>query len=633
MEAYDSVIKTLTSECKARHLLIQHSKKYKVVDFITKLSKKLTKPHMTIYKYEQIEIYIVSSLSHYNSIFAVSKSIKIFQNILRFLNLYEKFQNKFTLTDLPKMKRNYINYNKCSKNLEKKKKKNRVLKSHKYFKCTIPCHGRLNFGKYFIKNYKFIQESDDDNTLTIKEYQDDLIFPEKNLGEENYEEDFDESENSNEISANSENFNNYNNINLLQESLFAPPLNNNLNNNYYFPINPQNPKNINLEDRNNLNFFGKKIYQKNFNPTKQNIKTEDEKYQRELNALQKKDKETYLFNSLKEVTIEIIKYLRETPQTTLDDISSHLFRMTFPSQTEFKKPIANNLQRRIYDTINVLNGLGKIEKGETNEISYVFDKDEKEQEELRLAQINLLQNLAIYSNNKRVAELVQNKSKVTFNNNSEIKNFDNNNFTSLFKAPKSNSAFKRLIESSNKKNSGIWSKIKEKEIKSDSIIINTTPLKTFKDENDKKIFDCKKDLIASSKAISEECYNYINENRLIDRFNYGLVLHKQIKQKPPIQTNLNEKFTNNNIINSNNIFKQNNSVFNAFVVPSEISSQKSIFIPSYKKFNVFQSSGVKENSSFIRNYNGLFNGGPNLSRTIPEIDRNNQHFNGLNNLL
>lgn len=242
-------------------------------------------------------------------------------------------------------------------------------------------------------------------------------------------------------------------------------------NNYFstkillFKINNEiNNLNINNKYIKSNNIFLNRKRDISYNKCKYNLRNKNNK-----NYLNNKNKEGNMnqkISSLKNISKEIVKYLRVKENSNIDDISKYLYnnKIKDKSRSNF-----NNIQRRVYDTINVLQGLNKIERKFGLNLNYKLNDIEKNE------------NILI----KKQKELIIKLSLLNYNNYiNNIKNYNNLNFN---------------IDYYNDKNK----------------IINI----------------CKFNIFKTAKEISNECINYLINKSIFKIFNLNILTEEDFKNE------------------------------------------------------------------------------------------------------
>ena len=206
---------------------------------------------------------------------------------------------------------------------------------------------------------------------------------------------------------------------------------------------------------------------------KKNINSEENnKNIHHILSYKKLNENRTIYSTLKDVSRETLFFLIQKPDTTIEEITKYIFNMVNLKKVHGKVQTYNNIQRRVYDTINVLQGLNKIEKSEFLRIHYILSEKEKEelliiqkQKEL-LLKLYFLYLLNLYTNNNNYFLNLKNLCEINFND----------------------------------------------------IIINK---EQYSSSNDSIEF-IKDKLLSTSKDISPECFEYLNDNSILEKFKFNI---------------------------------------------------------------------------------------------------------------
>ena len=274
-----------------------------------------------------------------------------------------------------------------------------------------------------------------------------------------------------------------------------------------------------------------------------------------------KNMQKCILSTLKDISRETLLFLRQKPDTTIEEITKYIFNMVNIKTVHGKTQTYNNIQRRVYDTINVLQGLNKIEKKEFLRIHYILS--EKEKKELLLIQ-------------KQKELLIK-----------------------LYLLYMSNINFFKNIED-------IFYLKNELNLNYEELIINKEPYLSFND-----ILEyVKEKIMDESKNISMQCYNYLYNKKILEKYRYFLLDYKKLISKNIIEEKEEQKYNldNNDDIDNENSFNkiQNEYGNNFYSISTKFYTNDSYINQQREEENDFMMKENEINDSENSNENNFY---------------------------
>ena len=522
--------------------------------YVKELTNNFSNIHTDCYNKNNLSIIEIANKKIKNSIFVNSESIKSFINEIKEMNIPESIIKQYSLT--------FLNY---KKRLIKKEKWRKVIftnisenpKKKVLKKIIIDNNSKNNNNiSYYFNNRENIFKISKMRTGKNKEEKKLSIFNMTNKSVSNFNNNNlllrkkrnlnNDTEKNNQLNSSSLSINMEDNAFQYNPSLFTTSpslLNNNSNSEEIFNINKKN-KSSNLKE---------KTYKKRG-----------------------------VFSTLKDVSRETLFFLIQKPETTIEEITKYIFNRLNLKTVHGKVQTYNNIQRRVYDTINVLQGLNKIEKNGFLQIHYILSEKEKKELVIINKQKELIVKLYLLYMFK-----LKNKD-INFN----LEKFlNNNNFI----------------------------------INKEQYLIGNDLLEKIK----QKIIDISKD-------ISLDCSEYLN-NKIIDKFkiyllnydnnnmsdfnileNYKNISNDNVNEEDIINGNninttgskvntndcsINQQKEENLFYNNNNDIRQGENVINN----NDNSNTNNISLMNINKFQNLQEIGLNNNPLDLNNLNFMGN--------------------------
>ena len=202
-------------------------------------------------------------------------------------------------------------------------------------------------------------------------------------------------------------------------------------------------------------------------------------------------------NSLVSITHEVYKYIKNNYSTTSIDITKHIVQL-LSQRNATPKVSFKNIQRRVYDAINVMSSIGLIHK-QQNTITYYDSskinnlKDKIKENQIQL--LNLLSKVNCY------------KTYINKNKNSFSRNLTVNKLYLPFILLKEDHS--HPISFTNKQNGTQMVAFSHKEI--DMISFDEICKQLTYDNKDQNVFIAKE-------LVSDKCAKYIRDNNLVNSY-------------------------------------------------------------------------------------------------------------------
>jgi hypothetical protein len=224
---------------------------------------------------------------------------------------------------------------------------------------------------------------------------------------------------------------------------------------------------------------------------------------------------SYNPNSLVSITHEVYKYIKHNSSTTSIDITKHIVQLLSQQNTNMKVSF-KNIQRRVYDAINVMSSIGLIHKQQNTITYYDSNKITNLKETIKANQltlINLLSKVNCY------------RTYINKNKNSFSRNLTINKLYLPFIILKEDHS--HPISFTNKQNGSQLVAFSHKEF--DMISFDEICKQLTYDNKEQNVFIAKE-------IVSDKCAKYIKDNNLVN--SYYKELEKE--RKLTIETNKEE---------------------------------------------------------------------------------------------
>ena len=544
----------LISIYSTKNLIISPPEKGIFNKYVKELTKNFSKIHIEYYTRKKLSIIQITNKKIRDSIFVNSESIKLFLSEFKDMKIPESIIKEYSITFLNNQKRlakeerwRKVIFPKTSGT--NKKNKNKSKKEIKKIKIDNNNYNNYNIADYFIKTEKIFkitkigEEEEEEESLyqTPKESNNTLLLGKKrNLSYNDSTKEKSYNQLSSSISS----------INIEENALqYIPSL---------FTTSPSILNNKSEE-------YDNKDKECNDNKIKE-----------------KQNKKRCIYSTLKDVSRETLFFLIQKPDTTIEEITKYIFNLVNIKTVHGKTQTYNNIQRRVYDTINVLQGLNKIEKKGFLQIHYILSEKEKEE----LVIINKQKELII-------------KLYLLY-----ISNLNNKEFYTNLKNILNNDNF--IID-------------KEQYLASNDILEYT-----------------KERIMDTSKGISIQCYEYLYNKNILDIFKIHLLSYDKLFTNNILENNKNNQNNNDkniigiedNLYNGNNISSVNSKNTN----DSSINQKKEeIFIDKNNNEIERDENRLQYIDNSALNINNLNLMNINRFQNLQYINLNNNPFE-LNNL-
>lgn len=543
----------LTSVYSTKNLIISPPGK-EINIFVKELIKKISNVSTEFYKKNKISIVLIKSQKIKDTIFVNSETLKTFLNELKAINIPESIIKEYSLTILNNQKRTTIIKEEKWRRIifpkiQYSTKKNKKIVNNKYY--------NYNLSDYFIKKSKIFKISKNNiNNNRNEKYKELnnkknflLLGKKRNLSYNDLIH-LTKEKNNNQLSSSVSSINIDENAFQYIPSLFTTSpslLNNNENNDIDYNIN-------NIMTKSNEN----------------KIKEES-------------NKKRGVFSTLKDVSRETLFFLIQKQNTTIEEITKYIFNIANLKTVHGKAQTYNNIQRRVYDTINVLQGLNKIEKKGFLQIHYILSEKEKKEIIIMKKQKELIIKLYLL-----YATSISNMNYKSFYKN--LKNYLNYNYLLMNK---------------------------EQYLTTNEILEYT-----------------KERILEFSRDISEQIYDYINEKNLLNKFRiYLLKYDKLLCKLLQNEKNKDNKSSNNIEEDKNTTNNINTSYSKINTNDSSINHQKETFFDIYKNNNENDNIESPLNNNGSTNINNINLLNVNKFQNLNQIyfNNNNSCFNNINN--
>ena len=330
-------------------------------------------------------------------------------------------------------------------------------------------------------------------------------------------------------------------------------------------------------------------------------------------------------NSLISISREVFKFIKLKRNTKGSDVTSHILDVLSKKGSNLNY---KNIQRRVYDAINVMCAIGLISKEKGN-IIFLGSKDCEDNCLSTNNSSKVRSNDSIFpeyfEQNESDKEIKDIQNTINEQKNELIKlfieryfydkivNLNQNDFKKSGCIDKLEFPF--YIVTVDKKNE---LKIKQNDLNTKVVIYSKSDIKLYKPydiikilcENDftkEKLLNLKKNEKSENKKINEEIIQYIIDNKLIDNYFH-------------INNKINENYNNldyNNFYNfKNNYYYLKKNNFNKFFDQSIISSE-----------SVYNNNGLNENKEYRKGSDDLLNNLSFLGNSCEFIGNNEEANN------
>ena len=495
----------LTSVYSTKNLIISPPGKG-INIFVKELIKKISNVSTELYKKNKISIVLIKSQKIKDTIFVNSESLKAFLNELKTMNIPESIIKEYSLTILNNQKRTInIKEEKWRRIIFPKSqyssRRNKKIVNNKYY--------NYNLSDYFIKKEKIFKISKNNiNNNRNEKYKELnnkknilLLGKKRNLSYNDLV-NLTKEKNNNQLSSSISSINIEDNAFQYIPSLFTT-----------------SPSLLNNNENNDIDY--------NINSI---LKSNDYKMK------EKSNKKRGILSTLKDVSRETLFFLIQKQNTTIEEITKYIFNMANLKTVHGKAQTYNNIQRRVYDTINVLQGLNKIEKKGFLQIHYILSEKEKKEIIIMKKQKELIIKLYLLY----------------------VTNISNMNYKSFYKNIKYYLNYNYLLMN------------KEQYLVSNEILEYT-----------------KERILEFSKDISGQIYDYINEKNLFKKFRIYLLNYDKLLMCKFLQNEKNkDNKSPNNIEEDKNTTNNINTTYSKINTnDSSINHQKETFFDIYKNNN------------------------------------------------